>query len=173
LHRFRGHPAFEQLTRLVVRPNFGDIDENTARHIFLFSYRWPLLSKLPTPVQWHSATLQPGDLEKLRLIGGNCGWDDKAENNVLGGVRFPGTFDAASRRAISACLKRVVAADPHEEWLTLLLIAQTPDGPYTILDGNHRAAAMMLAKRGDKFAEAEVRAYIGVSPEMTRCLWCT
>jgi hypothetical protein len=112
--------------------------------------------------------MQPGDLEELRFIR-NCGWDDKAPNNVLGNLRFPAAFSAASQEKIAAISASLTAPDLDK---AVVLIAENTGGPFTILDGNHRATAMMLAKRRGMFAEADVHAYIGVSPRMGTCIWC-
>jgi len=168
-HRFHGDPNQGQLAALVSTPDFSDINQNAARRGFLFSVRWPLLAQLPDPLQWHNATMEQGDLEKLRLIR-NCGWDDRAPDNILGEVRFPMNFDLSSEEKITAILQRVTAPDFDK---TLVLVAQTTDGPFTILDGNHRATAMMVAKRSGNFTEVNVKAYVGVSPRMDICIWCS
>jgi hypothetical protein len=169
LYRFLGDPNGGQLAALVSRPDFDDINQNATRRRFLFSVRWPLLTQLPSPLQWHSATMQQGDLEKLRLIR-NCGWDDKAPDNILGNVRFPIGFDLNSQGKITEMSQKVTDPDFDK---TLVLVAQTTDGPFTILDGNHRATAMLVAKRSGKFTEVHVKAYVGVSPRMDMCIWCS
>jgi hypothetical protein len=93
LYRFHDHPACQQVAALVNKPDFDDINQNTARHIFLFSERSPVLSKLPRDLRWYRGTMQLGDLERLRLIAGNCGWQDKATDNLLGNIDFPRAFD--------------------------------------------------------------------------------
>jgi hypothetical protein len=168
-HRFRGGPNEGQLAALVSRPDLSDINQNAARRRLVFSVRWPLLAQLPDPLQWHIATMEQGDLEKLRLIR-NCGWDDRAPGNILGEVRFPMNFDLSSHEKITAILKKVNSPDFDK---TLVLVTQTTDGPFTILDGNHRATAMMVAKRSGKFTEVNVRAFVGVSPTMDMCIWCS
>jgi hypothetical protein len=168
-HRFRGDPNEGQLAALVSRPDFSNVNQNAARRRFLFSVRWPLLAQLPDPLQWHIATMEQGDLEKLRLIR-NCGWDDKAPDNMLGEVRFPMNFDLSGQEKITAILQKVTAPDFDK---TLVLVTQTTDGPFTILDGNHRATAMMVAKRSGKFTEVNVKAFVGVSPRMHMCIWCS
>jgi hypothetical protein len=168
--RLRGDPKEGQLAALVSRPDFNDINQNAARRRFLFSVRWPLLAQLPDPLQWHSATMEQGDLEKLRLIR-NCGWDDRAPDNILGEVRFPMNFDLSGQEKITAILQKITTAPDFDK--TLVLVAQTTDGPFTILDGNHRATAMMVAERSGKFTEVNVKAYVGVSPRMNICIWCS
>jgi hypothetical protein len=166
LHRFPG-AARADYSALVKNPDINDRYQNWRRRLGLFGVRYPLLAQLPSPLDWHTATLQPGDLEKLRLIR-NCGWDDKAPGNQLGRVHFPGAFPESDQKKIAAILKSLSAPDSDK---TLILIAQATGGPFTILDGNHRATAMMLAKRKGTFTEADVKAYVGVSPRMPMCIW--
>lgn len=168
IYRFNGHPARDQIAALVCKPDYKNIDQNIARHMFLFSERAPLFDKLPKPLEWHGATMELGDLEKLRFIR-NCGWDDKAGGNVnVGNVEFPGRFDTCGRKSISEIVERVASLDFDK---TLLLASQATSGPFTIIDGNHRAAAMMVAKRKGKFTESGLKAYLGVSPRMATCIW--
>jgi len=167
LYRFRG-PEQTSIAALVNNPDFNDGSQNFDRRRLLFQVRYPLLAQLPNPLEWHSATMQTGDLEKLRLIR-HCGWDDKALDNLVGKIRFPTAFDLTGQKKIAAILERIAASDFDK---TLLLVAKVTDGPFTILDGNHRATAMMVAKLKGTFAEADVNAYIGVSPRMGTCIWC-
>lgn len=166
LHRLPG-PAKASYSALVKNPDIKDRKQNSSRRLGLFDLRYPLLAQLPDPLHWHIATLQTDDLEKLRLIR-NCGWDDKAPGNQLGHIRFPAAFDDNDRRKITAILESLTAPDSDK---TLILIAQAIEGPFTILDGNHRATAMMIAKRKGIFTEADVKAYVGVSPRMPMCIW--
>jgi hypothetical protein len=167
LYRFSG-PEQASIAALVNNPDFNDGSQNFNRRSLLFQFRYPLLAQLPNPLEWHSAKMQTGDLEKLRLIR-RCGWDDKALDNLVGNVRFPTAFDRTGHEKIAAILERIAAPDFDK---TLLLVAKTTDGPFTILDGNHRATAMMVAKLKGAFAEADVNAYVGVSPRMGTCIWC-
>lgn len=166
LHRLPGS-ARANYSALVKNPDIKDIGQNCQRRFGLFDLRYPLLSQLPAPLDWHIGALQPGDLEKLRLIR-NCGWDDKAPGNELGNVRFPTAFPQNDQKKILAILESLAAPDSDK---TLILIAQGTGGPFTILDGNHRATAMMIAKRKGTFTEADVKAYVGVSPRMPMCIW--
>lgn len=166
LHRLPG-PAKTSYSALVKNADIKDKTQNWRRRLGLFNIRYPLLAQLPDPLDWHIATMQPGDLEQLRLIR-NCGWDDKAPDNELGNVHFPAAFPQDDQKKILAILKRLAAPDSDK---TLILIAQATNGPFTILDGNHRATAMMIAKRKGMFSEADVRAYVGVSPRMPMCIW--
>jgi len=52
---------------------------------------------------------------------------------------------------------------------TVLLIGVDPSSPLTILDGNHRMAAAMLAQ--PPAALESFRFVCGFSPAMTRCCW--
>jgi hypothetical protein len=52
---------------------------------------------------------------------------------------------------------------------TVLLIGVDPHSPLTILDGNHRMAAAMLAH--PPAAMESFRFVCGFSPAMTRCCW--
>jgi hypothetical protein len=168
LHTFRDCAAYAYLASLAANPDLGDADQNAARNLFLHSKRGSLLKELPWSVEWHSATTEPGDFKRFRLIGGDCGWDDKAADNMLCDVRFPSAFDKEKQRKIEEISTSLAKPDFDR---TLILIAKTKDGPFTIIDGNHRATAMMALKRAGSLAESDVKAYLGVSPQADQCRW--
>lgn len=152
---------------LVNNPDFSNEDQNIARNVLLFSERYALLDRLPKPVRWQVATMQAGDLERLRLIA-QCGWDDKSPGNLLHSVRFPNAFDIKSVERIISIRRRINQVNFER---TLILIAVNETGPFTIIDGNHRATAMMMAKRSGNFEETGSPVYIGISPRMSECQW--
>jgi len=49
---------------------------------------------------------------------------------------------------------------------SVVLIGLNESGPFTIIDGNHRFVAALMAGRLDK-----LRFLCGFSPRMTRCCW--
>jgi hypothetical protein len=51
----------------------------------------------------------------------------------------------------------------------VVLIGISEKEPVTVLDGNHRLAAAMLASSPDGFEK--LRFLCGLSPTMTRCCW--
>jgi hypothetical protein len=87
-----------------------------------------------------------------------------SEVNVLS-VRCEHTW---ARSKFSELLS-VVGAEKFDK--TLILIGERLTGPFTILDGNHRTAAVFLGIHDQRFSVHEIPAYIGVSTKMRQCIW--
>jgi hypothetical protein len=126
-----------------------------------------LLCQLPSCVEWHFGLLDEHDFTALH-VPKNCGWDEFCPSNLLRNVRHPDACSVETRQKIAQLLS-VVDAEKFDK--TLILIGEQLAGPFTILDGNHRAAAVFLGTRDRKFSVSEIPAYIGVSTEMRQCIW--
>ncbi|MBI3933216.1 MAG: hypothetical protein HY316_00900 [Acidobacteria bacterium] len=151
----------------VLNPDFNDILQNFWRRKVLYGRRWPLLAQLPDPVEWRFGTQEYTDLEHLYIIK-NCGWDVICPSNLLRTVRYPEGCPLDRKVRIERILPQVARSDFDR---TLILIGVEADGPYTILDGNHRAVAMLLASREGKLRDANIPLFLGLSPRMRSCFW--
>jgi hypothetical protein len=170
------HPEFDpyrsQLEHLVRAPDLSDERENNLRRSLLFLRRGAMWRELPEDTRWFEVELTAEDLSRIRVFP-RAQWRKIAQGNFY--------LTEISRRAREHLLKsaedafyaklRRLGQDIQEDDLnsTVLLIGVDERGPFTILDGNHRIAASMLA------APAAVcnrfRFICGLSPRMTECCW--
>ncbi len=156
-----------QLQPIVSARDFGNGFHNFLRRKALFARRWVLLCQLPSCVEWNFGLLDEHDFRALH-VPKNCGWDEFCPGNLLRTIRYPDACPVGTRPKIAQLLS-LVGAEEFDK--TLILIGEQLTGPFTILDGNHRASAMFLGNRDRKFSVHEIPAYIGVSTKMRQCIW--
>jgi hypothetical protein len=170
------HPEFEEyrsdFENLVVRPDLNSHRENALRRALLFLRRGAMWRELPEDTQWFQVKLNSKDLERIRFFP-RAQWRRVAE----------GSFYLTD---MIECLRMKWQESPHDEFFqklrrisdpirqgsvnpTVLLIGVDERSPLTILDGNHRMAAAMLAQ--PPAALDSLQFICGLSPSMTRCCW--
>lgn len=170
------HPEFEdyreEFERLVREPNLESDRENALRRALLFLRRGAMWRELPEDTQWYEVKLTAEDLERVRFFP-RAQWRRVAEGSfymtdVVSSLREK--WQQSPDDEFFRKLRRI--ANPAQEESvsrTVLLIGVDTRSPLTILDGNHRMAAAMLAQPPavlDGF-----RFICGLSPAMTRCCW--
>ncbi len=170
------HPEFEEyrqeFSRLVRNPDLRSHRENALRRALLFLRRGAMWRELPEDTQWFQVELRRNDLNRIRFFP-RAQWRRIAE----------GSFYLTD---MIECLRLKWQESPNDEFFrkldriansvhdslvnpTVLLIGVDDRSPLTILDGNHRMAAAMLAQPP---ADLESFQFIcGFSPAMTRCCW--
>ena len=170
------HPEFEEyreeFERLVKQPNLESDRENALRRALLFLRRGAMWRELPDDTQWFEVKLTADDLTRVRFFP-RAQWRRVAE----------GSFFVTD---VVSCLRQKWHEFPDDEFFrklrrilnpvqegqvsqTVLLIGVDDRSPLTILDGNHRMAAAMLAQ--PPAALDSFRFICGLSPTMTRCCW--
>ena len=157
----------EVLLPVLNAPDFKDVEQNFLRRTALYSRRWKLLSQLPDPLEWRFGHLESPEISDL-YVPKNCGWDSFCPGNRLTSIRYPEGCSEETRRKIRQISNEVLKPDFDR---TLILIGQDEDGPFTILDGNHRAAAIMSTTRDGRKLSAAIPSYLGLSPRMNLCIW--
>jgi O-antigen/teichoic acid export membrane protein len=170
------HPEFEEYRqefgRLVRNPDLNSHRENALRRALLFLRRGAMWRELPEDTRWFQVDLRRNDLARIRFFP-RAQWRRVAE----------GSFYLTD---MIECLRVKWQETPDDEFFlkldrisnsvnvsvvnpTVLLIGVDDRSPLTILDGNHRMAAAMLATPP---ADLESFQFIcGLSPAMTRCCW--
>jgi O-antigen/teichoic acid export membrane protein len=170
------HPEFEEyrqeFERLVKQPNLESDRENALRRALLFLRRGAMWRELPDDTRWFEVKLTADDLTRVRFFP-RAQWRRVAE----------GSFFVTD---VVSCLRQKWQEFPDDEFFrklrrilnpvqegqvsqTVLLIGVDDCSPLTILDGNHRMAAAMLAQ--PPAALDSFRFICGLSPTMTRCCW--
>jgi hypothetical protein len=170
------HPEFEEYRHefgnLVRKPDLHSQRENALRRALLFLRRGAMWRELPEDTQWYQVELRRSDLTRIRFFP-RAQWRRVAEGSfymtdMIDSLRLKWEetpedefFRKLDRIANSVNISLI---NP-----TVLLIGVDDRSPLTILDGNHRMAAAMLAHPP---AELESFQFIcGFSPAMTRCCW--
>ena len=170
------HPEFEEYReefgRLVQEPDLLSDRENALRRALLFLRRGAMWRELPDNTQWFEVKLTTEDLARVRFFP-RAQWRRVAEGSfyitdVVSCLRQK--WHESPDDEFFGKLRRI--ANPGQEGLasrTVLLIGVDARSPLTILDGNHRMAASMLAQ--PPAALESLRFICGLSPAMTRCCW--
>jgi O-antigen/teichoic acid export membrane protein len=170
------HPEFEEYRRefgrLVRAPDLESSRENALRRALLFLRRGSMWRELPEDTQWFQVDLRRSDLTRIRFFP-RAQWRRVAEGSfymtdMIESLRlkWQETPDDEFFRKLDRITNSVQVSVVNP---SVLLIGVDERGPLTILDGNHRMAAAMLAQPP---AELESFQFIcGFSPSMTRCCW--
>ena len=161
-----------KLNDIVTAPNLSQEDENQLRRALLFIKHGSLWRELPHDTEWFEVEIAPADLPRIHAFP-RAHWRKIARGN------FDITRIAELVRA-GACnefldddfllkihhLRTGMNTDAIGG--AVLLIGRNESGPFTILDGNHRLLAAMLASSQ---ALQKFHFFCGLSPNMDDCCW--
>ena len=170
------HPEFEEYREefghLVINPDLDSHRENALRRALLFLRRGAMWRELPEDTQWFKINLGRADLARIRFFP-RAQWRRAAEgsfylSDMIERLRLQ--WQESPEDEFFRKLDRMT--NSMQDYLlnpTVLLIGVDDRSPLTILDGNHRIAAAMLAEPP---APLESFQFIcGLSPAMTHCCW--
>lgn len=170
------HPEFEEyrkeFARLVRNPDLTSHRENALRRALLFLRRGAMWRELPEDTKWFQVDLSRSDLTRIRFFP-RAQWRRVAEGSfymtdMIESLRlkWQDNPDDEFFRKLDRITSSVNVSLVNP---TVLLIGVDAQSPLTILDGNHRMAAAMLAQPP---ADLDTFQFIcGFSPSMTRCCW--
>ena len=166
------HADRETFKGLVMEADLANKEENALRRALLFRRRGHMWRELPADTQWWEVELDPGDLRFVRVFP-RAQWRKIAGESYLlrdivhriRNVRFSGsTRDFIARiEGLSFRLKS------QRDNSAVLLIGIDDVNPLTILEGNHRLTAALLA--GPEIFSERFRTLCGFSPNMARSCW--
>jgi hypothetical protein len=170
------HPEFDdyrhEFESLVKKPDLNSSRENSVRQALLFLRRGTMWRELPADTKWFEVDLTAKDLDRVRFFP-RAQWRRVAEGSfymkdVVEQLRArlgePGDDQFLAKLRFLTSSVNSNAVQP-----TVLLIGVDGKSPLTILDGNHRMAAALLAQRIP--ALGNFRFICGFSPQMIRCCW--
>lgn len=159
------------LRELVESPNLDNAAENAKRKALLFLRHLSLWKEIPVDTEWYEAEVREADLGNVKAFP-RAQWRKLARGNftitgVIETVRARRrTLDTSFLAKIAAIGKRLSSETP--EFGAVILIGLNEAEPLTILDGNHRLVAAMLAT---PHGLRKLRFICGFSPAMTKCCW--
>ncbi len=170
------HPVFDPYRRefqhLVENCDLDSANDNFIRRELLFRRRGRLWRELPADTEWWEIHMTARDLARLQSFPRNE-WRRFAMkgfylNDTVSRIRAEIALEQQSAfltklQAIAGDLRESVVPD------AVLLIGTDAHHPLTIIEGNHRMAAAMLAM--PESAHSRFRFFCGLSPNMTSCCW--
>jgi O-antigen/teichoic acid export membrane protein len=169
------HPEFmeyQEFRHVVYQPHLDSHRENALRRALLFLRRGAMWRELPADTQWFQVALTREDLARIRFFP-RAQWRRVAEgsfylNDMIESLRDK--CDESSEDLFFRKLGRMTNS-VRDQLVnpTVLLIGVDRESPLTILDGNHRIAAAMLAEPPVSLDGFQF--ICGLSPHMTRCCW--
>lgn len=173
--------GIRQDRRLIDDPDPTSAVENATRRDLLRSYRSVILDTIPQTSRYTYARVELADLARLYIVpvfdwfldtGSSFRLVDTLTHLQDGrGANIPGALQGPINHSQDVMQKLpflqgydAEATDEH-----LVLLASHPDGPYTIIDGTHRAVALLL--NNQKASTLPWRAILILSPDMNSSRW--
>jgi hypothetical protein len=161
----------EYFSSLVQNPNLTDARENEIRRVLLFRRRDTMWWELPDDRQWWEVDFAPEDVEQVSVFP-RAHWRKIARGNFK-------ALDVAAR------IRQLKDTEPDEfikkiSDICANLPSDLPQGmiillgideyrPVTLLEGNHRFMASLLAGGPEHFRNTRMVAVF--SPHMEKCCW--
>ena len=177
----------ERFARFVDCANLHDECENAIRRALFYRRRGHMWNQIPTDTQWWEVRLEPRDLERLdvfarthwRKIGGrSCRLAhvveqmrtrDFSNTYVVGGTAHGGVEVSKVGDVVDSVKRFSKELAQRQDDSAAVLIGIDDAHPITILEGNHRFAAALLASAESLFRQ--FRVFYGESPAMARSCW--
>jgi hypothetical protein len=168
-------PAFRQyqesLRELVSTPDCDNADDNAKRRALLFIRHLSLWEEIPAGTEWYEVEVNESNIGQIRAFP-RAHWRKLARGDfsiteIAEVIRTrQHLVDASFLSKLAAIGEQFLLEDPG--FCAVILIGLNQTGPLTVLDGNHRLVAAMLASPGSL---KKLRFLCGLSPRMTECCW--
>jgi hypothetical protein len=168
-------PAFreyhESLRDVVHTPDLDNARDNAKRRALLFIRHLALWKEIPTGTTWYEMEIDEDGLSQIRAFP-RAQWRKLARGNFsVTGIAHAmltrqRTVDAPFLSKIASIGDQFLEEVPG--FGPVILIGLNENEPLTVLDGNHRLVAAMLALPGSM---KKLRFLCGLSPRMTECCW--
>jgi hypothetical protein len=162
----------DEFERIVLEPNLEDERENAVRRALLFRRRGHMWRELPPDTEWWEVSLDGADLHRIHVFP-RAHWRKIANGSFkLGDIvrrirtaKFRGRtqFFISKIEALSYRLRE------HADNSAVMLIGIDEQSPVTILEGNHRLTAALLAS--PTILQTRFRVLCGFSPRMGDSCW--
>jgi len=161
----------ESLRSLVETPNLDSQTENAKRRALFFIRHLSLWKEIPTGAEWYEAELTYDDLINVRAFP-RAQWRKPAHGDFSMVKIADGVWKRQSSLDEQFLTKIANISDLIARETTglgsVILIGLNESEPLTVLDGNHRLIAAMLAKpEGIR----HLTFLCGLSPRMMECCW--
>jgi hypothetical protein len=168
-------PVFHEYRRtmndIVAAPNFKDAGENAKRRALLFLRHLSLWKEIPAGTEWYEVEVNEGELENIRVFP-RAQWRKLAEGHyavteVAERLKTRShMLDAPFLGKIASISDQLVREGAVQG--SVILIGLNENEPLTVLDGNHRLMAAVLASPR---CIQKLKFVCGISPRMRECCW--
>jgi hypothetical protein len=166
------HQDREQFEHLVLGAQIADEAGNALRRALLFRRRGHMWRELPSDTQWWEVQIEPQDLERVRVFP-RAQWRRVANGSFLlkDIVKRIKTkpFRGKTRDFIAKVQALSYYLRNHADDSAALLIGIDDQNPVTVLEGNHRLTAALLAS--PDLLQGRFRIFCGMSPRMAESCW--
>jgi len=170
-----------QFTAIVERPNLTNATENEIRRVLLFRRRDTMWWELPEDRQWWEIEFHPEDVELVSVFP-RAHWRHIARGNfsalhVAERVRqlkdgrpdeFLSKISAIGSRLSTDLIQEGLPQKDLPQGM-IILLGLDERSPVTLLEGNHRFIAALLAGGPNLLKNARMAAVF--SPQMEKCCW--
>ena len=170
-----------QFTAIVERPNLTNATENEIRRVLLFRRRDTMWWELPEDRQWWEIEFDPEDVELVSVFP-RAHWRHIARGNFSAlhvAERVRQLKDGESDEFLSkiSAIGSRLSTDLIQDDLPqkdlpqgmIILLGLDERSPVTLLEGNHRFIAALLAGGPNLLKNARMVAVF--SPQMEKCCW--
>ena len=166
------HQDRDQFEKLVLDAQISDEAGNALRRALLFRRRGHMWRELPADTQWCEVKIEPQDLQRLRVFP-RAQWRRVANGSfllkdIVKRIRTK-PFRGRTRDFISKVQALSYYLRNHEDRSAVLLIGIDDESPVTVLEGNHRLTAALLAS--PEVLQHRFRVFCGFSPSMWESCW--
>lgn len=162
----------EQLADIVNHPDLTSEAENELRRALLFRRRDTMWWELPDDRQWWQIEFDPADVERVSVFP-RAHWRELARGDfkarhVAENVRKQ--MEAGQPNEFIAKIGAIASGkQPFSATSLIIFLGLDEHRPVTLLEGNHRFVASLLAPEKDLLAGARMVAVF--SPGMEKCCW--
>jgi len=166
------HEDREQFEKLVMDADLSNESDNALRRALLFRRRGHMWRELPPDTQWWQVELEPDDLKLIRVFP-RAQWRKISDGSfqltdIVSRIRTQ-KFSGRTRDFICKVQSLSYRLRFENDHSCVLLIGLDESKPMTILEGNHRLAALLLASPA--LLQSRFRVLTGCSPRMTESCW--
>lgn len=166
------HEDRGQFEKLVLDAQITDEAGNALRRALLFRRRGHMWRELPADTQWCEVKIEPQDLERVRVFP-RAQWRRVANGSFLLKDIVKRIRSKAFRGRTRDFIAKVQALSyylrNHEDNSAVLLIGIDDESPVTVLEGNHRLTAALLAS--PDVLQNRFRIFCGLSSSMSKSCW--
>lgn len=166
------HQVREQFEHLVLGAQITDEIGNALRRALLFRRRGHMWRELPSDTQWWQVQIEAADLERVRVFP-RAQWRRVADDGLLlkdivGRIKS-GPFHGRTREFVAKIQAFSYRLRDYQDHSAVLLIGIDDENPVTVIEGNHRLTAALLAS--PKVLQERFRVFCGLSPRMAESCW--
>ena len=172
-HQTEYHLDRHQFENVVLDGDLTDPEQNRQRRELLFRRHRFTWMELPQDVEWWRAELTSEDLPGIRVFPRGH-WPKMAAGHpltVMGLVESirSNHFSNSTMEDVSMIQAMSYRLRNAPDASSVILIGTDEQSPTTVLEGNHRMIAAVLAT--EETARQNFTVYLGASPQMNRCYW--